>query len=195
MTRLPQDPAEITGLVLAGGLARRMQDGRSDVDKGLVRFRGEAMVEHVLRRLAPQVDRLLINANRNQAEYRRYGHAVVADEIAGYAGPLAGLHAGLQTATTEWVVTVPCDSPFFPQDLVARLLQAAQAQNATWRWRGPARSRIRSSRWYAGRCCRTWRHSSPRASARSTAGMRRCARSKSAFPTRLPSATSIRARS
>ena len=130
MTRLPQDPAEITGLVLAGGLARRMQDGRSDVDKGLVRFRGEAMVEHVLRRLAPQVDRLLINANRNQAEYRRYGHAVVADEIAGYAGPLAGLHAGLQAATTEWVVTVPCDSPFFPQDLVARLLQAAQAQNA-----------------------------------------------------------------
>ena len=148
MTRLPQDPAEITGLVLAGGLARRMQDGRSDVDKGLVRFRGEAMVEHVLRRLAPQVDRLLINANRNQAEYRRYGHAVVADEIAGYAGPLAGLHAGLQTATTEWVVTVPCDSPFFPQDLVARLLQAAQAQNAdlavargSGRWRPAAPSR------------------------------------------------------
>ncbi len=130
MTGGPRDRAEITGLVLAGGLARRMQDGRSDIDKGLVRFRGEAMVEHVLRRLAPQVDRLLINANRNQAEYRRYGHAVVADAIAGYAGPLAGLHAGLQAATTEWVVTVPCDSPFFPQDLVAQLLQAAQAHGA-----------------------------------------------------------------
>ena len=128
MTTRPADSPEITGLVLAGGLARRMQDGRSDIDKGLVRLRGEAMVEHVLRRLAPQVDRLLINANRNQDAYRRFGHAVVADAIAGYAGPLAGLHAGLQAATTEWVVTVPCDSPFFPQDLVARLLQAAQAE-------------------------------------------------------------------
>ena len=95
----------VTGLVLAGGLARRMQEGGGDIDKGLVRFRGEAMVAHVLARLAPQVDRLLINANRNQAEYRGFGHPVVADEIAGYAGPLAGLHAGLQAATTEWVVS------------------------------------------------------------------------------------------
>jgi molybdopterin molybdotransferase len=125
-----QDTPRITGVVLAGGLARRMQASGGDIDKGLVRLRGEAMVAHVLARLAPQVDRLLINANRNQSEYRGFGHPVVADEIAGYAGPLAGLHAGLQAATTEWVVTVPCDSPFFPQDLVARLLQAAQARKA-----------------------------------------------------------------
>ena len=122
--------AAITGLVLAGGLARRMQDGGSDVDKGLVPFRGRPMVAHVLARLAPQVDRLLVNANRNQDAYRALGHPVVADAIAGYAGPLAGLHAGLKAATTEWVVTVPCDSPFFPPDLVARLLQAAQAEDA-----------------------------------------------------------------
>ena len=88
------------------------------------------MVAHVLARLAPQVDRLLVNANRNQDAYRALGHPVVADAIAGYAGPLAGLHAGLKAATTEWVVTVPCDSPFFPPDLVARLLQAAQAEDA-----------------------------------------------------------------
>ena len=125
-----RDAPAITGVVLAGGLARRMQDGGSDIDKGLVAFRGRAMVAHVLERLAPQVDRLLINANRNQGEYRRFGHAVVGDAIAGYAGPLAGLHAGLQAAATEWVVTVPCDSPFFPHDLVARLLQAAQDDGA-----------------------------------------------------------------
>jgi molybdopterin molybdotransferase len=130
MAKARQTASGITGLVLAGGLARRMQGGGSDIDKGLVRFRGQPMVGHVLARLAPQVDHLLINANRNQDDYRAFGHPVVADSIPGYAGPLAGLHAGLQAAATEWVVSVPCDSPFFPQDLVERLLAAAQAEGA-----------------------------------------------------------------
>ena len=124
-------PADrITGLVLAGGLARRMQGGGSDVDKGLVSLRGAPMIAHVLARLAPQVQTVLINANRNQERYRAFGHAVVPDAVAGFAGPLAGLHAGLKASGTEWVVTVPCDSPFFPTDLVAKLFDAAQAAGA-----------------------------------------------------------------
>jgi molybdopterin molybdotransferase len=130
VARQQQAAGRITGLVLAGGLARRMQGGAADVDKGLVSFRGRPMVAHVLQRLAPQVGTLLINANRNHDGYRAFGHPVVADVIGGFAGPLAGLHAGLRAAQTEWVVTVPCDSPFFPEDLVARLFEAAQAAAA-----------------------------------------------------------------
>ena len=121
---------QITGLVLAGGLARRMQGASGSVDKGLVAFRGEPMIAHVLARLAPQVGPLLINANRNEDRYRAFGHAVIPDAISGFAGPLAGLHAGLKAAGTEWVATVPCDSPFFPTDLVARLLDAAREAGA-----------------------------------------------------------------
>jgi len=126
-----REPAiAITGLILAGGLARRMQSGGGGVDKGLISFRGEPMIAHVARRLQPQVRSLLINANRNQAAYRALGHPVVTDEIDGFAGPLAGLHAGLRAAETEWLVTVPCDSPFLPDDLVHRLHQAAVAGGA-----------------------------------------------------------------
>ena len=78
-------------------------------------------LEALLPRLAPQVDELLINANRNPEAYARFGHRVVADEIPGFAGPLAGFERGLTHATGDLVVTVPCDSPFLPHDLVARL--------------------------------------------------------------------------
>jgi molybdopterin-guanine dinucleotide biosynthesis protein A len=107
----------ITGLVLAGGLGRRM----GGVDKGLQDFRGEAMVAHVIRRLLPQVDTLIVNANQNIERYGAFGHPVVPDAIGGFAGPLAGLHAGLNACTTPLLVTSPCDSPFLPLDLVARL--------------------------------------------------------------------------
>jgi molybdopterin molybdotransferase len=130
VTASSEDGVAITGLVLAGGLARRMQNGGSSVDKGLVPFRGEPMIAHVLRRLAPQVGPLLINANRNQQAYQAFGHPVVPDSVEGFAGPLAGLHAGLQAAGTEWLVTVPCDSPFLPLDLVQRLHLAARTQGA-----------------------------------------------------------------
>lgn len=122
----------VTGLVLAGGLGRRM----GGVDKGLVELDGKPMVAHVLARLAPQVDCMLINANQNIERYASFGPPVVPDRIEGFAGPLAGLHAGLSAASTPLLVTVPCDSPFLPLDLVARLrssLDAEQAQLAVAR--------------------------------------------------------------
>ena len=110
-------PADVTGIVLAGGQGRRM----GGVDKGLVELGGRPMVAHVIERLAPQVGPILVNANQNVATYAALGHPVVPDAVGGYAGPLAGLHAGLSRAATPYVVTVPCDSPFLPTDLVARL--------------------------------------------------------------------------
>ena len=107
----------ITGLVLAGGQGRRM----GGVDKGLEPLRGRPMVEWVIERLAPQVDEVIVNANANTDRYGAFGHRVVGDAIGGFAGPLAGLHAGLSAARHPLLVTVPCDSPFLPRDLVARL--------------------------------------------------------------------------
>ncbi|NBS55717.1 MAG: molybdenum cofactor guanylyltransferase [Betaproteobacteria bacterium] len=114
------DRLKITGIVLAGGQGRRM----GGVDKGLQLLNGRPMIAHVIERLAPQVEDIVINANQNREAYAAFGHPVVPDAIEGYAGPLAGLHAGLQAATQALVVTVPCDSPFLPADLVARLASA-----------------------------------------------------------------------
>jgi molybdopterin-guanine dinucleotide biosynthesis protein A len=94
------------------------------IDKGLVELAGTPMVAYVLARLVPQVGEVLINANQNLDRYRAFGHPVVPDAVTGFAGPLAGLHAGLTRARTPFVVTVPCDSPFLPDDLVARLRTA-----------------------------------------------------------------------
>ena len=113
----------ITGLVLAGGQGRRM----GTVDKGLVPLGGRPMVAHVLARLKPQVDDILINANQHAAEYAAFGYRVIPDTIDGFAGPLAGLHVGLANASHALVATVPCDSPFLPHDLVARLAAALEA--------------------------------------------------------------------
>ena len=116
----------ITGLILAGGLGRRM-GGR---DKGLQPFRGKPMAAWAIERLAPQVDVLLINANQNLEAYAAFGYPVIPDRIAGFAGPLAGLHAGLLACETPLLVTTPCDSPFLPEDLVARLCDALEAAGA-----------------------------------------------------------------
>lgn len=110
----------VSGIVLAGGQGRRM----GGVDKGLQLLHGRPMVAHVIERLAPQVGEIVVNANQNLAAYRAFGHRVVPDAIGGFAGPLAGLHAGLGAATRAYAVTAPCDSPFLPQDLVARLMGA-----------------------------------------------------------------------
>ena len=107
----------VTGIVLAGGQGRRM----GGVDKGLQLLHGKPMVAHVLARLAPQVDDIIINANQNADAYGGFGHRVVPDAIGGFAGPLAGLHAGLGAAANPLVLTVPCDSPFLPLDLFSRL--------------------------------------------------------------------------
>ena len=117
---------DVTGIVLAGGQGSRM----GGVDKGLQEFRGKPMVAHALERLQPQVDEILINANRNAEAYARFGHRVIADEIEGFAGPLAGFERGLAHASGDLVVTVPCDSPFLPRDLVARLREALERNDA-----------------------------------------------------------------
>jgi molybdopterin-guanine dinucleotide biosynthesis protein A len=114
---------DITGVVFAGGQGRRM----GGVDKGLVELDGRALVAHVIERLAPQVGELVINANQNRDRYAAFGYPVVADVIPDFAGPLAGLHAAMAASTTPYVVTSPCDSPFLPADLVARLTLALTA--------------------------------------------------------------------
>ena len=111
---------KISGIVLAGGQGRRM----GGVDKGLQVLGGTAMIGHVIARLAPQVDEIVINANQNLESYAKFGYPVAPDVTGGFAGPLAGLQAGLHAAKHALVVTAPCDSPFLPLDLVARLRAA-----------------------------------------------------------------------
>ncbi len=115
---------KITGIILAGGMGRRM----GGVDKGLVPFHGKPLVAHVLERLKPQVDEILVNANREIDIYGQLGHPVISDAITDFAGPLAGLHCGMASAKHALVVTAPCDTPFLPMDLVNRLLTAWQQQ-------------------------------------------------------------------
>jgi molybdopterin-guanine dinucleotide biosynthesis protein A len=115
------------GLVLAGGLARRMGGG----DKGLIRIGGETILERALARLGPQCTGLIINANGDPARFARFGFPVVADDVEGFAGPLAGILAGLDwlaanAPAVAWLASVPGDCPFLPRDLVPRL-HAAQA--------------------------------------------------------------------
>jgi molybdopterin-guanine dinucleotide biosynthesis protein A len=117
---------DVTGIVLAGGMGRRM----GGVDKGLVLLDGTPMVAHVIARLAPQVGTLLINANQNLDRYAAFGYPVVPDDVGGFAGPLAGLHAGMTRATTPYVVTAPCDSPFLAPDLVSRLADGLARERA-----------------------------------------------------------------
>jgi molybdopterin-guanine dinucleotide biosynthesis protein A len=116
----------ITGVILAGGQGRRM----GSVDKGLKPLRGKPMVQWVLERFAPQVDEVLINANQNLDTYAQFDCKVVPDEIGGFAGPLAGLHRGLSAAKHDLIATVPCDSPFLPLDLIARLYAALDDKQA-----------------------------------------------------------------
>jgi molybdopterin-guanine dinucleotide biosynthesis protein A len=117
---------QITGLVLAGGQASRM----GGVDKGWQVLRGEPLVRHVIRRLAPQVGAVMISANRNTEAYAALGLPVWPDAQPGFAGPLAGLQAGLAQCATPYLLSVPCDSPFLPLDLAARLAEALQARQA-----------------------------------------------------------------
>lgn len=116
----------ITGLVLAGGLARRM----GGVDKGLVPLAGRPMVAHVIDALRPQVGAVLVNANRNVAHYAAFGHPVIADALDGYLGPLAGVLSALRQCRTAFLATVPCDAPLVAPDLVARLHLACTTAGA-----------------------------------------------------------------
>ena len=117
---------EITGLTLAGGRGARM----GGADKGLQNHLGTPLALHALLRLAPQVGEVMINANRNLGAYESMGVPVWPDSLPDYAGPLAGFLTGLERCETPYLVTVPCDSPRFPLDLVARLAAALESQDA-----------------------------------------------------------------
>lgn len=120
---------EITGLILAGGLGRRM-DGQ---DKGLLTVHGHPLAQWTMWRLAPQVGGLGISANRNLAHYQRLGAPVWPDATPGFDGPLAGIAAGLAHCDTPYLAVVPCDTPCFPADLIERLgggLAEAEAELA-----------------------------------------------------------------
>ena len=117
---------DITGLILAGGRGSRM----AGTDKGLQPFRGAPMAMHTLMRLSPQTGGMLINANRNLAAYESFGVPVVTDSVPDFAGPLAGMLAGLEQCQTGWMLSAPCDSPFLPTDLAARLASAIDEQGA-----------------------------------------------------------------
>lgn len=125
--RPPAIPREaITGLVLAGGRGSRM----GGVDKGLQPHLGQPLAQHALQRLAPQVGPTLLNANRNLPAYEAMGSPVWPDALPDYPGPLAGFLAGLQHCETPCLATVPCDTPNFPADLVARLAEAMLRDDA-----------------------------------------------------------------
>ncbi|MBS3743310.1 MAG: molybdenum cofactor guanylyltransferase [Wenzhouxiangellaceae bacterium] len=120
------DRRRITAVVLAGGRARRM----GGVDKGLVEIAGKPMIEWTLEALRPQVDRMIINANRSQQAYERLGLPIIEDRHEGFQGPLAGLHAAFAAAASDYLLCVPCDAPRLPPDLAARLGEVLQAHQA-----------------------------------------------------------------
>lgn len=111
------DKQNITAVILAGGQGRRM----GGQDKGLLEWAGRPLIETILDSIKPQVGHILINANRNKEKYTNYGHPVVADNLDGYQGPLAGFVAGMKAAKTDYIATLPCDSPLIPGDMIERL--------------------------------------------------------------------------
>ena len=110
----------ISAIILSGGRATRM----NGVDKGLVLLQSKPLIQRVIERLTPQVDEILINANRELAQYQALGYPVLQDEVEDFLGPLAGFSLGLQHAKHDYLLTVPCDSPLLPVDLVQRLMAA-----------------------------------------------------------------------
>ena len=116
----------VTGVVLAGGMGRRM----NGVDKGLVLLQQQAMAARVVDILKPNVSEVIINANRNLADYGKFGARVVADSIDGFQGPLAGFEAGMSAADTTWVFTCPCDSPKQSPALLPHMFQSVTQNNA-----------------------------------------------------------------
>jgi len=121
----------VAGVILAGGLARRMGGG----DKSLLTLGDKPLLNRVIERAASQVDTLVLNANGDPTRFAEYGLPVAADVVPDFAGPLAGILTGMHwvrenAPECEWLVSFASDTPFFPQDLVARMLQQAEAENA-----------------------------------------------------------------
>lgn len=115
----------VAAVVLAGGQGLRM----GGADKGLIDYRGRPLIEWVLDALAPQVDEIVISANRNLERYAAYGRRVLPDTLPDFPGPLAGVLAALQAVDADWLLVVPCDTPHLPADLALRLLGAAQIES------------------------------------------------------------------
>lgn len=109
----------VSGVILAGGLARRM----GGEDKGLVDFQGHPLIKHAINRLYPQVDHLIINANRNIDRYQQFGYTVVSDTLDDFQGPLAGMLSGMRHAKTDYILTAPCDGPLLSNKLRQRMME------------------------------------------------------------------------
>ena len=116
---------QITGLILAGGRAQRM----GGIDKGLIPFHQKPLIETTIQRLKAQVGPILINANRNITKYAVYGYPVIMDETPDFSGPLAGFLMGLKNCKTPYLLTTPCDSPLFPEDLATKLASELERAN------------------------------------------------------------------
>lgn len=120
--------AKVTGVVLAGGRATRM----GGQDKGLLLLNGKPLWRHVASRLLPQVDSLVISANRNIELYQQSGFSVITDTLADFPGPLAGMLSVMQAVESEWFLFCPCDTPNIPADVVSRLQAAINDAPAAW---------------------------------------------------------------
>ena len=118
---------DITAVILAGGKGRRL----GGQDKGLVHYKNKPLIEHVIERIEPQVSTILVNANRNQETYMGYGFPVINDELSNYQGPLAGFATAMKVATTSHIITLPCDGPLLPENLVSRMLDTLNSTSTT----------------------------------------------------------------
>ncbi|MCU7881420.1 MAG: molybdenum cofactor guanylyltransferase [Candidatus Thiodiazotropha sp. (ex Lucinoma aequizonata)] len=116
----------ITAVILAGGRGSRM----GGEDKGLIELNGKPLITHIIAAVEPQVTQIMINANRNLVRYQQLGYPVFADLLADYQGPLAGFLTAMQTLSTADMVTLPCDGPLLPEDLVERLVRARDSEDA-----------------------------------------------------------------
>jgi molybdenum cofactor guanylyltransferase len=117
---------DVTAVILAGGKGRRM-DGK---DKGLVELADRPLIEYVIDAIKPQVGRIILNANRNQQQYAVYGYPVITDTLDDFQGPLAGFYSAMKNVSSSHIVTLPCDGPLLPADLVARLIAALDEKAA-----------------------------------------------------------------
>jgi len=133
------DPVQMnmSAVVLAGGKGRRFNNS----DKGLQKMSGRYFIEWMIERTKPLVDEIVISANRNADRYQKLGYDAFKDDIPDFVGPLAGLHAAMGRVKHDWILTVPCDSPLFPQDMVARFIEALGREEA---WIAIAKSGART---------------------------------------------------
>ena len=117
---------DVTAVILAGGQGRRL----GGLDKGLVEYNGRPLIDHILEVITLQCNEVIINANRNRDIYAAYDHRIVSDEMTGFQGPLAGFAAAMTASDTDYIITLPCDGPFVPANLVERLAEALEKEDA-----------------------------------------------------------------